>query len=110
MKKRILRSDGLQRAGLALQSVLMQYGYNVSQNDGLTDEHRQRILTFIIDNNILSKSEIISYFNFFISQKQKMDNMKWAIMKWNRDREFVEKYKNDEGIKVKIGAIQKQRR
>lgn len=80
------------------------------QNDGLTDEHRQRILTFIIDNNILSKSEIISYFNFFISQKQKMDNMKWAIMKWNRDREFVEKYKNDEGIKVKIGAIQKQRR
>lgn len=39
-----------------------------------------------------------------------MDNMKWAIMKWNRDREFVEKYKNDEGIKVKIGAIQKQRR
>lgn len=109
-EKTYLKSDGLQRARLALQSVLMQYGYNVSQNDGLTDEHRQRILAFIIDNNILSKSEIISYLNFFISQKQKMDNMKWAIMKWNRDREFVEKYKNDEGIKVKIGAIQKQRR
>ena len=28
----------------------------------------------------------------------------------NPTLEFVEKYKNDEGIKVKIGAIQKQRR
>ena len=67
---------------LANESLLMQYGYNVSEMEGLSSIQRHNILSVIIDNNILSKSEIISYIDFFISQRRTMENMKTAILKW----------------------------
>ena len=45
---------------LAQESILMQYGYNVSQTVGLSARQRQKILAVMIDNKVLSKSEIIS--------------------------------------------------
>lgn len=51
---------------LAQESLLMQYGYNVSQTEGLTATARQKILAVIIDNKIMSKSEIISYIDFLL--------------------------------------------
>lgn len=49
---------------LAKESLLIQYGYNVSQTEGLTDLRRHKILAVIIDNKIMSKGEIISYLDF----------------------------------------------
>ena len=48
----------------------MQYGYNVSQVNDIPDKQRHMILASVLDNKIFSKSEIISYLNFFIRQKQ----------------------------------------
>lgn len=48
----------------------------------------------MIDNNILSKSGIISYLDFFIRQRSHMSNMETAISKWEEDEEFVEHYMN----------------
>ena len=76
-----------------------------------TTKRRGRIKNIIDRKMVVSFAEGEAAYPFpAVSYTHLMDNMKWAIMKWNRDREFVEKYKNDEGIKVKIGAIQKQRR
>ena len=90
---------------LARESILMQYGYNVSKVEGLSNESRQKILAIIIDNKILSKTEIISYLDFFINQRLSLNNMKDAVAKWKEDRKFVENYKNDVYGQVGVSAI-----
>ena len=69
------------------------------------NKSRQKILGIIIDNKILSKSEIISYLDFFINQRLSLDNMKDAVAKWKEDRIFVENYKNDEYDQVRVNSI-----
>lgn len=95
-------TNGMQ---LAQESILMQYGYNVSQTEGLSATRRQKILAVIIDNKIMSKSEIISYLDFFISQRSSRSNMEIAISKWETDREFVENYKMGEYTQFGVKAI-----
>ena len=90
---------------LAQESILMQYGYNVSQIDGLTDKERQKVLAILVDNKVLSKSEIISYLDFFISQRNGRSNMRLAISKWEADREFVEHYRIGEYTQYGVNAI-----
>lgn len=90
---------------LAQESVLMQYGYNVSQTEGLSQKTRQKILALLIDNKALSKSEIISYLDFFISQRAGRSSMEIAISKWETDREFVENYRIGEYTKYGVNAI-----
>lgn len=90
---------------LAQESILMQYGYNVSQTVGLSARQRQKILAVMIDNKVLSKSEIISYLDFFIRQHGSRNNMGVAISKWEDDREFVEHYRSGEYTKFGVNAI-----
>lgn len=92
-EKNYMKSGYINGMKLAQESLLMQYGYNVSQTEGFTTTGRQKILAVIIDNKIMSKSEIISYIDFFISQRSSNSRMEVAISKWEADREFVENYK-----------------
>ena len=57
-------TNGMQ---LAPESVLMQYGYSVSQQEDLSESRRQKILAVLLDYKILTKTEIISYLDFFIN-------------------------------------------
>ena len=79
---------------LAQESILMQYGYNVNVTEGLSSTQRKKILAVLIDNKILTKSEIISYLDFFINQRKNQKNMEKAINKWEDDKEFVLEYNN----------------
>ena len=90
---------------LAQESILMQYGYNVSRTVGLTERQRQKILAVMIDNKVLSKGGIISYLDFFIHQHSSRNNMGVAISKWEADREFVEHYRTGEYTKFGVNAI-----
>ncbi len=90
---------------LAQQSLLMQYGYNVSQTGGLTTARRQKILAIIIDNRILTKSDIIGYLDFFISQRQGQLKYQVAISKWEADKEFVSDYRKDDYATYGIRSI-----
>lgn len=101
-EKNYMKSGYINGMKLAQESLLMQYGYNVSQTEGLTTTGRQKILAVIIDNKIMSKSEIISYIDFFISQRSSNSRMEVAISKWEADREFVENYKI--GIYSQLGV------
>ena len=78
---------------LQAESILMQYGYTVSQEEGLSSSRRQKILAVLIDNKVLTKNDIIGYLDFFISQKKNNHIFEKAISKWLDDREFVAEYK-----------------
>ena len=75
------------------------------KTEGLTATGRQKILAVIIDNKIMSKSEIISYIDFFISQRSSNSRMEVAISKWEADREFVENYKIGQYTQYGVNAI-----
>lgn len=92
---------------LASESILRQYGYNVNANEGLSSEKRQHILQLIVDNNILTKSEIISYLDFFINQRKNNKAMKTAVEKWQSDKQFIQSYRMDSFENYQIRSIKK---
>ena len=74
------------------QSVLMDYGYNVAEQNHLSKLARHNILALLIDTGICSKTRIISYLKFFIKQRSSNQTMTDAIAKWEDDISFVEGY------------------
>lgn len=103
--KTYMKGGFMNGSKLAQESILMQYGYNVSRTGGLTERQRQKILAVMIDNKVLSKGGIISYLDFFIHQHSSRNNMGVAISKWEADREFVEHYRTGEYTKFGVNAI-----
>ena len=104
-EKSYLKTFSANGMRLAQESILMQYGYNVNQVEGLTRSRRHKILAVLIDLRILSKSEIIGYLDFFISQRQSNSKYGIAISKWEDDREFVEEYRIGEYHQFGVNAI-----
>lgn len=92
---------------LAQESLLRQYGYNVNANEGLSSERRKRILQILVDNSIMTKSEIISYLKFFILQRKNNSSMKMAVEKWNSDKVFIENYKLGSLQNYYVGSFKK---
>lgn len=90
---------------LSQESVLMQYGYTVSQEEGLTSARRRKILALMIDNGVLTRSDIISYLDFFINQRKNQHRFEKAIEKWESDREFVSEYKTGNYSKYGVSGI-----
>lgn len=93
---------------LAQESVLMQYGYSVSQQEGLSGNRRCKILAILIDNDILTRTEIISYLDFFINQRKNNSKYEKAIVKWEMDREFVSEYRTGAYTKYGISGISRR--
>lgn len=98
-------SNGKNAMKLAQESVLRQYGYSVSKTEDLSDTVRQKILAVLIDNHIITKNDIISYLDFFISQRRYQSKYEQAISKWEEDREFVINYRIGEYTTYGINAI-----
>lgn len=97
--------------GLASESVLMQFGYNVKKTEDLPAGQRRRILAAIVDNEVLSKSAIVSYFDLFIRQRETQRNrdgslkFRDAIDKWRADREWINTYQEGSDKEVQIARI-----
>ena len=104
-EKSYLKNSWINGMRLAQESILMQFGYTVSQEEGLSASRRQKILAVMIDNRVLSKSEIISYLDFFISQRQYQSKFELAVSKWEMDRDFVEEYRVGEYTQFGVNAI-----
>ena len=90
---------------LSPESKLMQYGYTVSETAGLSSSQRHVILAYIIDNKIMTKSEIISYIDSFIGLRQRRHQYQEAIIKWESDREYVFEYNKGTYKKYGIEGI-----
>lgn len=104
-EKSYLNESYLNGVELASESILMQHGYNVSQVENLSEEVRHKILAVLIDNKIMHRSDIISYLDFFISQRQNQSRFELAISKWEVDREFVLNYRIGEYSTYGVNAI-----
>ncbi len=77
------------------ESVLHTLGYNVTQKDNLSDEQRQRILEVAVDQNTLSKEEVIQFLDFLINSRNSSANMELAVKKWKKDKEHIIQYELD---------------
>ena len=102
--------SSLQNRGISLnlkdqESKLHLNGYNVSQKDNLNDNERHCILAFIIQKDILRKSEVIYYLSMFINRAKNKANMQKAVSKWNNDLNWVTTYDFDNQPKVWIDGI-----
>ena len=74
------------------KSLMREYGYTVSQEEGLSEIRRRAILAYIIDNGILERNRVLSYLDYFITQRKNKANMRSAISKWKSDMAFVSQY------------------
>lgn len=90
-------------------SVLNLAGYTVNERKGLSDEERHNILSYLLDNDIIQKHEIINYLNGFIALRKDNPTMESAIEKWENDLTFVRNYSFDKQEKVHAKAIKKYR-
>ena len=91
------------------ESVLHKYGYTVNVNSKLTSSDRQRILKWIIDNNILPKTDVIGYLSIFIDRGKNIPSWHDAVLKWQSDLAYIQEYKSDSQQKANIGPIVKWR-
>ena len=86
-------------AHLAQESVLRQFGYTVNQSEDLPEVQRRNILAAIVDYEVLTKNEIISYLEYFINnsknQKNKDGSLRFAVAlsRWREDKDWISAYK-----------------
>lgn len=92
---------------LAQESLLMQYGYTVSQTENLSADTRCQILAFLVDNNIMSKNDILSYLDFFVSQRRSQPKYRTAISRWESDARFIRGYNSGTYRQVWVNGIRR---
>lgn len=77
---------------LRTKSILKVFGYSVKKGDNLSPQQRQRILSEVIDLELLTVKGVISLLDFFISTHTN-DKYSDARSKWEADKKFVAEYK-----------------
>lgn len=70
-------------------SDLRNFGYTVSENEGLSTAQRRAILRNVLDQGVLSKDRVLSYLDFFQETHGSSDRAK-AL--WREDREYIAQY------------------
>lgn len=76
------------------ESRIHRMGYNVIKSEKNTKIQRQVILSNIIENTNISRSEIISCIQRPLSQHKNQSNYQDAVKCWTEDIEFVKSYKH----------------
>lgn len=85
-----LGKDSFIGAGkLAPESILHINGYNVNQKVDLPPEYRRKILTYLIESRILTKSDIREHLEFLINQNKNVPAKSEAVSRWNSDLRWV---------------------
>ncbi|MCD8082325.1 MAG: hypothetical protein LUE86_02070 [Clostridiales bacterium] len=92
-------------SGFSTESVLHQYGYNVNALNNLSRENRRDILAFILENNILSRGEIVGHIELLVNLARNRMNMANAISKWESDIAYINSYERTDQFVVDCDAI-----
>ena len=74
--------------GLNETSLLGKYGYSVKKG-GPSKYERQIIIDYVLENHIMSKSEIKSFIDYLISFNGKKSHMEDAVNKWQQDINYI---------------------
>lgn len=90
------------------QSILYQYGYNVSARDNLSSKQRHYILATVIESEILTKSEVLSHLDTLIERGAKIPKWRDATTKWKQDRYYVFQYNRDNLPEILVKRVIKK--
>ena len=91
--------------GFSLESPLMLRGYNVNEQNGLTEKERHFIIADILDYGDMTKADIKDYLNRFVAFNGSKEGNEKARQKWKCDLEFTKEYRKKEQPKVTIIKI-----
>lgn len=95
---------------LNIESLIHQFGYNVSKQANLSDEQRHQILFFIISNEICSYETIKNHLSFLLNLNKSSYRMNDAIHKWISDFEYIESIERKElDIVEPISLVEKSK-
>lgn len=94
---------------LADASPLKLCGYSVNQQDAYTKETRQYIISKIIEQGIMPKSEIIRYLEYFININGRRKGNDLAVSKWRDDLNFTLAYEIHNQDHYKIDEVKRYR-
>lgn len=116
LRCKVVEFDELIRSGLTFnswteKSVLRIYEYNVIKNENLSKKERQRILSFVIGNHIMTSYEIVNHLEWQIFTREGRADMRDAISKREDDIGFVRDFQYiDKTVRVRDISYQKIRR
>ena len=94
----------------AEDSILSLAGYSVSAANNLSAEQRQQILVDLVAAEMITKSRIIMYINWFISHNGKIAGHKNAVDKWKEDLKFMYSLDFDRQMKMRADKISGMRK
>ncbi len=85
-------------------SLLSANGYHVNKILNLSQGVRIKILGYILDNEILTKPEVVKYLSDFIrnAKKRRQANMSQAIARWEEDLDWVNQYNLEGQYKIDL--------
>ena len=91
--------------GWADKSPLNLAGYNVNQQDNLSEGVRRKILVDIIELGVLDPATVKSYLSWYISNHGKQDKNWLAVKKWRSDLTFIQNKYTTNHIGRWVGKI-----
>ena len=97
------REKGNGYDNLSQESILHMLGYNVNAQKNLSKEQRWRLLEIIVDEGVLTATEVRSHINWLIRRSKNINNLNDARLKWEADVEHISNYakKSDGTVNVK---------
>ena len=76
-------------------SVMYVHGYNVSMVNNLSPMQRHAILKTLIQDEILTKGQILSHLDMLIKRAENIPILQKAKEKWIMDRNYITQYDNN---------------
>ena len=71
------------------ESIIRKHGYTVSQEEGLSAAERQRILSMVIKNRVMTPYQVINHIERMINLRDRQSKYNLACQKWREDMQFV---------------------
>lgn len=90
---------------LNTESIIHQFGYNVSASENLTSEQRKQILLTLLTNKIVSIEVLKNHLSFLINLNKDIKRMEYACKKWKNDFEFLDKLEEDKYELKKVSEL-----
>ena len=87
------------------ESLLHSFGYNVGASEGLSSKQRKKILSFVINNGVMGKHEIINLLSYFVDFRKNDVRQSIAIAKWKNDIDYLRNTDIDTSKKVEVNSI-----
>lgn len=95
----------LETGKMAAESPLKLCNYSVDKDSVLSDSKRQQLLADILQNGILTKSQILQYLSHFINFNGRKSSHYRALQRWKMDYDFVAQLRIDEHPVVDIDEV-----